>query len=114
MSRRANQSPEAKERERVANRERMARLREDPAYRAKVNAARAVRDAERKAIDASLVERLRANQNRYYRRRADDEGFWAPRREYIARWKAERREAEEYDAFMARMDLEAADADDNQ
>lgn len=104
MGRRDNQSPETRERERAANRERMARLREDPAYRDKVNAKRAARDAERKATDPALVARLRTNQSRYYRKRAGDEAFWIPRREYMARWLAERREAEEFEAFMARIE----------
>lgn len=106
MSRRANQSPEARDRERTANRERMRLAREDPAYRDSVNAARAARDAERRLLDTELVERLRANQKRYYERRKDDPAFWEPRKDYIKRWKAERLENEHYEAFMARMETE--------
>jgi hypothetical protein len=109
MPRRDNQSPEARERERVANRERMARLRQDPEYRARVNAARAARDAERRLVDPELVTRLRANKKRYYDKRKDDEGFWIPRKEYMRRWKEERRAEEEFQAFMDRLEAEEND-----
>jgi hypothetical protein len=106
MTRRANQSPEARERERIANRIRMAKARMDPAYVAEVNARRKSRDAERKAIDSELRGRLRANQKRYYDTRRSDPAFWVPRKAYLARWLAERREEEEFEAFMARVEME--------
>lgn len=80
--------------------------REDPSYRERVNERRAARDAERKLADAALVERLRTNQKRYYDSRKDDPWFWARRKEYIKRWKAERLENEQYEAFMARIEAE--------
>jgi len=106
MARRANQSPEARDRERVANRERMRRARENPAQRDAINARRREQDRARKGTDEALVSRLRANGKRHYERRKGDASFWAPRKEYMVRWKAERREAEEFEAFMARMEME--------
>lgn len=107
MTRRANQSPGARERERIATRERMRRYREDPDYRAAASARRKARDAERKLSDPDLRARLRANSKRYFEKRKGDPEFWKPRKEYRRRWLAERRENEEFEVFMLRMEREA-------
>jgi hypothetical protein len=111
MARRDNQSPEARERERQATRERMRRLREDQSYRDRVNTKRAARDAQRKAQDPDLVLRLRANKKRYFDSRKDDPEFWLKRKAYLEKWKAERREEEEFEAFMARLENEDEEAE---
>lgn len=107
MSRRINMSPEARAREREANRLRMAACRRDPVYAAKVNARRKERDRERKKQNPELRKRLTANSKRYYESRRDDPVFWSRRKEYFARWKAERRIDEEFEDFMNR--IEAGD-----
>ena len=107
MGTRDHYTPGQREREREANRLRMAAKRADPAYREKVNASRRVRDAERKVADPALRQRLNANSKRYYESRKGDPAFWANRRTYLARWRAERRAGEEFQAFVER--LEAAE-----
>lgn len=107
MSRRINMSPEARAREREANRLRMAACRSDPAYVSKVNARRQKRDRERKQQDPDLRKRLTANSKRYYESRKGDPDFWSKRKQYLAHWKAERRMDEEFEDFMNR--IEAGD-----
>lgn len=104
MSRRANQSPEARERERVANRLRMASKRQDPLYRDAVNAKRKARDRQRKQADPDLRPRLTANAKRYYDSRKRDPLFWSKRKEYLARWRDERSLDEAFEDFMSRIE----------
>lgn len=107
MSRRASMSPEARQREREANRQRMARNLADPEYRDLVNARRKVRDRERKAIDPAIRLRLTATSKRYYESRRDDPAFWIQRKEYLRRWRLERHLDEAFEDFMKR--IEAGD-----
>lgn len=107
MSRRANQSPEARERERIANRLRMRRVMADPERRARANARRKERDRQRKQDDPSLRPRLSANSKRYYESRKGDAAFWSKRKEYLRRWRQERFLDEEFEAFMQRIEGEA-------
>ena len=89
--------------EREANRLRMAAKRADPEYRAKVNATRAKRDAERKASDPELRKRLTANSLRYYRKRSCEREFWEVRKLYLREWREKRRDEEAFEMFMERM-----------
>lgn len=106
MSRRHTMSPEARQREREANRLRMARKRQDPEYRAKVNARRRARDRERKAAEPELVKRLCQNRKRYFDSRKDDPEFWAKRKDYLRRWRHERFLDEAFEDFMKRIDAD--------
>jgi hypothetical protein len=99
-------SSDARAREREANRIRMASKRNDPDYRAAVNARRQARDRERKMQDPSLRPRLTANSKRYYESRKDDPSFWETRKDYLRRWKAERRLDEAFEDFLARVEAE--------
>jgi hypothetical protein len=103
MGRRDGCSPEARERERSANRQRMARLRQDPAYRARINARRKERDRERKVADPDIRPRLTASHLRYHHAHKDDPEYREKRLAYLRRWRAERRVDEEFEAFMTRM-----------
>jgi hypothetical protein len=107
MARRDNQSQEARERERAANRARMAAKRLDPDYVALVNARRKERDRERKAADPELKARLRENRKRYFDRRKSDPDFWKKRHDYLRRWRKERLIGEEFEDFMNRIEGDA-------
>lgn len=102
MSRRDGMSPEARERERAANRERMARKLADPEYRASVNTKRRARDAERKAVDPDLRARLRSNGKRHYGRRHGDPEFEAARVARHREWRHRKRIDREFEAFVER------------
>lgn len=89
--------------EREANRIRMAVRLADPEYRAMVNARRAKRDAERKAADTTIRQRLTAASLRHYRKRAGDPEFWEVRKRYLKEWRARRRDEEAFEMYMERM-----------
>lgn len=103
MSRRDHLSIEQRAIERAATRERMARLRQDPAYREKVNARRKERDRERKAADPDLRARLTKNSLRHHHAHKHDHGYAEKRAAQLRRWREERRLGEEFEAFMARV-----------
>ena len=77
-----------------------------PEYRAKVNAVRKARDAERKASDPELRKRLTETSLRHYRNRAPDPEFWVKRKAYLAEWRAKRRDDEAFESYMARIEME--------
>jgi hypothetical protein len=105
MTRRASMSPEARSREREANRLRMALKRADPVYRAEVNARRKARDRERKAVDPTLRKRLTETSKRHAKRKwASDPDFRAKRTAYLKRWKAERLLDEAFEDFIKRIE----------
>lgn len=103
MSKRDGYTPEQREHERTATRERMARLRADPAYRDKVNTRRRERDRERKQVDPTLRPRLTQNSLRHHHSHKGDPGYQPRRADYLRRWRTERRIGEEFEAFMARV-----------
>lgn len=101
MSRRDQWTLEQRERERTATRERMARLRLDPAYRDQANARRREQEAKRKAADPALIVHRRATKKRHYDKRHGDPQFEAERVERHKRWRHARRANEQAEAFIA-------------
>lgn len=95
--------PRDRSNEREANRLRMAKKLADPEYRARVNARRAIRDAERKAADKALRQRLTANDARYYAKRNGDPDFWVKRKAYLNAWRSNKRDDEAFEAYMERI-----------
>lgn len=104
MSRRDNWGDDRKAAEREKNRQRMARYRQDPEYRERINARRKERDRERKSSDPSLRKRLTENSKRFVQRQRGNPEFWARRHEYLKKWRSERRIDEEFEEFMARIE----------
>ena len=114
MAKRDNYTPEQLERERIANRQRMARRRAamSPEERSSEAARRKQREADKAIADPAWAElrrsRASATTRRYYESRRGDPAFWQKRQEYLRRWRQERREDEAFEAFIAR--IEAGDA----
>lgn len=117
MAKRDNMTPEQRARENELNRKRMARLRNSMSAdeRSAQAARRKAREAEKAKADPEWAElrRLRRSRTlrRYFDSRRDDKEFMARRTEYLRRWRAERRVDEEFEAFVARIEAEAANAD---
>lgn len=117
MAKRDRMTPEQRARENELNRERMARAREamTPEERSAEAACRKERERKKAESDPEWAElkRLRRSRTlrRYFDSRRDDPNFTANRTEYLRRWRAERRVDEEFEAFMARIEREVADAD---
>lgn len=107
MTKRDTYTPVQRARENELNRERMER--------ARASMAQEEREHRKAAADPEWAElkRLRRSRTlrRYFDSRRDDPAFTANRTEYLRRWRAERRVDEEFEAFMARIEGETADAD---
>lgn len=114
MAKRDNYTQEQWERERLANRHRMARRRAAMSReeRSAEAASRKQREAEKAIADPVWAElrrsRASATARRYYESRRGDPVFWQKRQEYLRRWRQERRDDEAFEAFIAR--IEAGDA----
>lgn len=117
MPKRDHMTPEQRARENELNRDRMARARKamTPEERSAEAARRKERERRKVEADPEWAElrRLRRSRTlrRYFDSRRDDPAFTASRTEYLRRWRAERRVDEEFEAFMARIEGEIADAD---
>lgn len=104
MTKRDNWTEEMREAERIKNRERMRRKMLDPEYRAKVNARRKARDADRKKKDPELRKRLTKNSLRHFHRKKSDSEFMKKRVIQNRKWRNEARADRQFDHVMDQME----------
>ena len=110
MSRRETMSPDARQREREANRIRMALKysRMTPSERTEEYERRKARE-KKKADDYPEWEierqlRRSASLRRYFKSRQNDHEFMAKRIEYLRRWRRERFIDEAFEDFLTRIE----------